>query len=201
MFVGKNPWQSHGFPRARVDAQRDREGPGAGDDRHRPACAPRPPSWPTSTCACGPAPTPGASPRWRRCSSRRTCVDRGVPGRARRPAPSEVLSRARATSPVADYARALRRRRGPDPRGRAPHRPARRASPCSRTSASSRARTRRCARYLDKLLWLLTGNFAKPGGAAPALVDGSRSPRPKLTDEPHAGHRRAGSSAGSCPAT
>ena len=28
MFVGKNPWQSHGFPRARVDLKEIAEDPG-----------------------------------------------------------------------------------------------------------------------------------------------------------------------------
>ena len=37
VFVGKNPWQSHGFPRARADPARDRGRPGARADRHRPA--------------------------------------------------------------------------------------------------------------------------------------------------------------------
>ena len=38
------------------------------------------------------------------------------------------------------------------------------ASPSSRTSACRCRCTRRWSSYLEKLLWLLTGNFAKPGG-------------------------------------
>ena len=50
--------------------------PGPLDDRASTPAAPRPPSWPTSTCRSGPAPTPGASPRSARSWSRRTCSTR-----------------------------------------------------------------------------------------------------------------------------
>ena len=36
VFVGKNPWKSQSFPRARVTLKRDRQGPRALDDRDRP---------------------------------------------------------------------------------------------------------------------------------------------------------------------
>ena len=76
---------------------------------------------------------------------------------------------------------ALRRRRGADPRGRAADRRRRRASRCSRTSASSRRPNSTLCSYLNKLLWILTGNFAKPGGQhlhswmAPLLRHAARS--------------------------
>ena len=51
---------------------RDRQGPRAVDDRASTPSSPTRRSSPTSTCGSSPAPTPGAWPRWRRCSSRRT---------------------------------------------------------------------------------------------------------------------------------
>ena len=58
---------------------------------------------------------------------------------------------------------ALRRRRGPAPRRGPPDRGARQACPSSRISASSRRPNSTLCSYLNKLLWILTGNFAKRG--------------------------------------
>ena len=59
--------------------------------------SPRPPSWPTSTCGCGRAPTPGAWPRWPRCWCRRTwSTRRSSPSTSTAPTPCrDVLARGR----------------------------------------------------------------------------------------------------------
>ena len=145
VFVGKNPWMSQSFPRARVvlreiakDPERvdDRDRPGR--DRHRQAGR-LPPAR-----AAGHA-TPGAWRRWSASIVQEDLVDDGVPRRARdrrragaRPRSREVAGRR--------LRRALRGRRGPDPRRRAADRRRGERRRCSRTSASSRARTARCAR-------------------------------------------------------
>ena len=59
---------------------------------------------------------------------------------------SEPTLAALAEVPIADYAQRCGVDEDADPRGRAAHRAAQTASPCSRTSASSRARTAPCAR-------------------------------------------------------
>ena len=54
VFVGKNPWQSHGFPRARAIAARDRRRSQARADRHRPAPHRDRRARRLSICRCGP---------------------------------------------------------------------------------------------------------------------------------------------------
>ena len=65
VFIGKNPWQSHGFPESRNELNKIRN-----DDERKlvvmdPAGVRDRPRWPTTTCGFAPAPTRG---RWRRCS-------------------------------------------------------------------------------------------------------------------------------------
>ena len=142
VFVGKNPWMSQSFPRARLVLREIAKDPKRSmividpvRDRHRQA---------------------GGLPSARPAGERRL-----VPGRARRHAraggPARRHLHRRARDGVGAHDRrarggsdrrlraALRRRRVADPRGRASHRAAQTASRCSRTSASSRARTAPCA--------------------------------------------------------
>ena len=71
VFVGKNPWHSHGFARTRVILRDIHKDPNRSlvviDPRVSETAA-----WPTTTCASGLAPMPGAWPRWPRSSCRTT---------------------------------------------------------------------------------------------------------------------------------
>ena len=186
VFVGKNPWMSQSFPRARVvlrEIAKDPERSMIVIDpvRHGHGQARRLP--------------PARAARERRLVPGRAGGDARPGGPHRRRVPGRARERRRAGAGRAARGadrrlrRPLRSRRGPDPRGRAPHRRPPRASRCSRTSASSRRPTARCRSYLNKLLWILTGNFAKPGGQhlhswmAPLFRPGHAGP--------HARHRGA----------
>ena len=140
VFVGKNPWQSHGFPRARAILREIAARSDARADRHRPA--------PHRDRRARRHPSPGEA-RHRRVLPRRAArrAGAGGPGRPRVPPRAHgerrgIFAALRAV-PVADYcARAgvaedLVRAVG------APHRRRRRASRSSRISASSRRRTAR----------------------------------------------------------
>ena len=59
---------------------------------------------------------------------------------------------------------ALRRRRGADPRRRAPHRAAPSSVAVFEDLGIQQAPNSTLCSYLNKLLWILTGNFAKRGG-------------------------------------
>ena len=187
MFVGKNPWMSQSFPRARVVLQRDREGPGAVDDRDRPGAH--------RHRQAGRLP-PARAARHRRLVPGRAGGDAGPGGplSTRRSWPStctgaEPVLAALARGAGRRLRRALRRRRGADPRRRPAHRPARRASSVFEDLGVQQAPNSTLCSYLNKLLWMLTGNFAKPGGQhlhssfVPLFRPGAR--------RPHAGHRRA----------
>ena len=72
----------------------------------------------------------------------------------------------------------------------------------SRTSVCRWHRTRRSTRYLDKLLWVLTGNFAKDGRHGVAGDAGAVRPSPRPGDQRlSAGDRRADHLPAWCPAT
>ena len=170
-------------------------------DRASTRAAPRPPSSPTSTSQVRPG--------------HRRVVPRRAGRRARPGGPAstarslaehadgldEVESRARArsTSPTTP------RRCGVDEDLRARRRPAHRrgarASRCSRTSASRWTLHSTLVSYLEKLLWLLTGNFAKPGAQympQPRGIAGASA----ATARRRRGAARSparGSSPGSCP--
>ena len=192
VFVGKNPWMSQSFPRARVvlrEIAKDPERSMIVIDPvpHRDREARRLP--------------PAGAPGHRRLvpGRARRRAGPGGPRRRRRSSPStpngaEPVLEALARGARRRLRRALRRRRGADPRGRAPHR-RRRASRSSRTSASSRRRTARSARTSTSCSGSCTGNFAQARRPAPALVDGAavrrraavgRTPRHRRAD-----HRRA----------
>ena len=105
---------------------------------------------------------------------------------------------------VADYAAVVRRRRGAGAPRRATHRARRRAWPCSRTSACRCRVHSTLVSYLQKLVWLLTGNFGKPG--THYIADDARGASGRATR--HAGtagrrvepgRRRAASSPGLVP--
>ncbi len=116
--------------------------PGALVDRDRSAAHARPPSSPTSTSRCVPAPTRSASPRCSACSSRRISSTR-LPARAHRQrsrascrrAPRRAADRRPLRASRASPRTSCARSRGASRR--------RRASRSSRTSASSRRRTAR----------------------------------------------------------
>ena len=160
VFVGKNPWQSHGFPRARPILKAIASDP----DRALIVIDPRR----TETADLADhhlQVRPGTDAF---CLGallgvlvQEDLVDRGFL-REHTPNGEPVLA-ALAQVPVAEWSERTRRGRGRCA-GRGPtHRARPRASRSSRTSASSRRRTRTLNSYLEKLIYLLTGNFARPG--------------------------------------
>ena len=185
VFVGKNPWQSQSFPRARVMLQEIANDPARVDGRARPGAdrdrqAGRlPPARPAGHRRLVPR---GAGRHDRAGGPRRP----RVPGRAHQ-----------RVEPVLEaFARRRRRRlralcgvdEDLDPRGRAAHRE-RRERLCVRgpRRSSSAPHSTLCS-YLDKLLWLLTGNFGKPGGDARAHVVRERcSAHPRIRRTPVTG--------------
>ena len=204
MFWGKNPWQSHGFPRARPILKEIANDP----DRTLIVVDPRR----TETADLADIHLQVAARRRRRPASARC---------------SAVLveETSSTTHFLADHANGLdellahlgavdiaescaQRRRAA--RTRCAHaRPAHRHGPAacrsSRTSASSRRRTRTLNSYLEKLVVLLTGNFGVPGGMN--LHTALRQPRRRrrsATVGARAASRPSpvtGSSPGSCRAT
>ena len=162
LFLGKNPWFSHSIPRARVDAARDREGPGALPDRRRPA--------PHRDRRDRRHPPPGEA-RHRRVAARR--ADRraraGGPrsratGSPRTPTGSSRCCRTSQRSPVAEYCAACG---VPEETVRAT---ARRIAAASSVATFEDLgvqmnRHSTLVSYLHKLLVLLTGNFGKQGAA------------------------------------
>ena len=132
LFLGKNPWHSHGIPRARVTLQGDRQGSGAHADRHRSA--------PHRDRRARRHPPAGAA-RHRRlaarragraCSCRRTSST--APGSRAHADGLEPVLAALARCPIAAYCARRRRRRGAGARAAAPHRRGARGRR-SRTSA------------------------------------------------------------------
>ena len=196
VFVGKNPWQSQGFPRARVVLREIAKDP----ER--------------SMIVIDPVRTETAEladfhlrvrPGTRRLVPRRAAaslvqedlVDHAF--LAEHVTGAEPVLAALRDVPVADYARALRRRRGPHPRApRAASAGAESVAVFEDLGVQQAPNSTLCS-YLDKLLWILTGNFAKPGGAAPALVDRRRCSAPAARAARRSPAPR--SSAGSCRAT
>ena len=160
--------------------------------------APRPRSWPTSTCGCGPAPTPGAWPRWSPCSCRRTSstttflaehatgADAGARGaRATSPSPTtrercgvdEELIRAAARR-IGDR-RQRRDLRGPrHPAGAALH-----------------------AELLPGQAALAPHRQLRQAAAASTCTRRSRRCSARRRRRPHAGHRRADHRRAWCRAT
>jgi anaerobic selenocysteine-containing dehydrogenase len=57
VFVGKNPWQSHGFARTARDPAEIQKDPSRSMIVIDPVPHARPPRWPTSTWPCARAPT------------------------------------------------------------------------------------------------------------------------------------------------
>ena len=120
MFVGKNPWMSQSFPRARVVLKEIAKDPGALDDRHRPGAH--------RHRQDGRLPPAGAA-RHRRLvpggAGRRAGA--GGPRATTRSSPSTSTASSRCASAFARRrrratTRALRGRRGTDPRRGAAHR-------------------------------------------------------------------------------
>ena len=186
VFVGKNPWQSQSFPRARVVLKEISQRSGAVDDRDRPRrtetaeladfhlrVRPGTDAWCLAAMVGGAGAGGSGRPR----------VPRGARERCR--------GRARALRPG--------RRRGATP------------TSASVDEALIRAAARRIAgaesvsvfedlgiqqgpnstlcSYLNRLLWILTGNFGNPGGMHlhTSFVNLFRD----RDDPPDAGHRRA----------
>ena len=171
LFVGKNPWQSHGIPRARTTLKEIANDPAR------------------SLIVIDPRRTETAEladfhlqvrPGTRRLAARRAGrrARRGGPARPARGWPStptgldEVDGRAAARSPIAEYCRDRRRRRGP--RARAPPGGSPRPSSVAvfEDLGVQMNRHSTLVSYLEKLVWLLTGNFGKPGAQYVADVAG-----------------------------
>ena len=161
VFVGKNPWMSQSFPRARVVLNEIAKDPAPVDDRDRSGASPTPRRWPTSTCGCGPVPTRGAWPPWPPSSFRKTfATKRFSPSTCTASTPCATRC---ARSRSADYAqrcgvdeellRAAARRIGA----------AASVSVFEDLGIQQAPNSTLCS-YLNKLLWILTGNFAKKGG-------------------------------------
>ena len=175
------------LPARSGDAARDRQGPRALDDRDRPGGHRHgedgrlPPARPARR------PTPGAWPRWPRSSFRRTSSTATSSTSARRGA--EPLLEALREVDVAEYAGAVRRRRGADPRGRAAHRFRRQRlglrGPRDPAGAEQRPLLLPEQAALDP-----DRQLRPPGDPAPALVD--VPPRPlRRARAAHAGDRLA----------
>ena len=142
----------------------DRERPRPRADRHRPA--------PHRDRRARRLPPPGAArhrrllprPRCSACWSQEDLVDHEFLARRTTGADDGARRRSRAV-PVADYcARRRRRPRRWCASRRPPHRRARRASSIFEDLGIQQAPHSTLNSYLEKLLYLLTGNFAKRGG-------------------------------------
>ena len=181
VFVGKNPWQSHGFPRARVDAaRRSPSDPGARADRHRPA--------PHRDRRARRHPPAGAAghrrvvPRRaaRRCSSQEDLVDARLPRRARATASRRCSPRSRE---VAD--RRLRRARaGVDEDAGARGRAAHRARPTSVVDLRGPRHPAGAAQHAELATW------RSCSGCSPAT-----SRKPGAHEHPHRASRRCSAAA------
>ncbi len=150
VFVGKNPWQSHGFPRARTPAQGDCHGSHRG---HRP-----------STQRDGRARRlpPAGAPRHGRLWPRERCFavlveEDLVDERGSRTPTGWTSSRPtwRADRRVVRGRRALGGRRAAGRLAEAFQRPS------TKTSASTGAIQDAESSYLQKLVYLLTGTFSR----------------------------------------
>ena len=161
MFVGKNPWHSHGFPRSRVVLKQIAKDP----DRSLIVIDPRR----TKTAAPGGLPPPGPA-RDGRVLPGRAAGRAGPGGAARRAVPGGARARRRGA-----VQRARARSRWPTYCRRAGveeslvRAVARRLAGASSVSiledlGIQQAPHSTLNSYLEKLLFLLTGNFGKPGG-------------------------------------
>ena len=192
MFVGKNPWQSHGFPRARTVLKAIAKDPDRAHDRDRPA--------PHRDRRPGRHPPPGPPrhrrlvprPRCWRCWWRRTCSTTTFAGRARRRLRRAARTHLRAVdipSPPAPWP-ACEESTGPG-RGRDAS-PAPRSVSIFEDLGIQQAPHSTLNSYLEKLLYLLTGNFARPGGDEhphPLRQPGRRRRTGGRPGPGHAGHR------------
>ena len=143
------------------DAEGDRSRPRPGDDRDRSPGSPRPQRWPTTTCASDPGETPGWSRRWRPCSSTRASSIE--PGWRTTPSTTTDALAALGEVPISRFCEIA----GVDE--------ALVRSATRRIAAASSVavfedlgvqmnRHSTLVSYLEKLVWLLTGNLAIPGG-------------------------------------
>ena len=204
LFVGKNPWQSPRHPARPHDAQGDRPRSRPHADRDRPAAH--------RDRRARRHPPPGAARHRRVAASPRIGAVLVQEDLLDRPWLAEHADRRSTTSPPA--LRGDRRRR------RSARSPASTRTLVRRTARAIAARgerrrlrgprrpdgrrTRRSSSYLEKLLWLLTGNFAKPG--AQYIADEPRGHRPGRRTAPARSTDAArspapASSPASCPPT
>jgi anaerobic selenocysteine-containing dehydrogenase len=165
VFVGKNPWQSHSFPHARLTLRQHREGPRPLADRHRPTAhgdgrAGRVPPSGKARTRCVAAGGHGRRPR-RRAPHRHHWLDAHASGL------DDVVRRTRGGADrrlLPDQ----RRRRIARARRHAPHRAAASVAVFEDLGVQMN-RHSTLVSYLEKLVWLLTGNLGNPGGQyAPA---------------------------------
>ena len=163
VFVGKNPWQSHGFPRARADrSRRSPRDPGPRAHRHRSAPHRDRRARRLSICRCGRAPTRSASSALLGVLVQEDLVDHAFLARAHH-ATATPCCAALAGVAVAEYCRSA---------AASPRRDVRAVGPAHRARAESVSifedlgiqQAPHCTlnSYLEKLVYLLTGNFAKP---------------------------------------
>ena len=189
MFVGKNPWHSHGFPRARVVLKEIAKDPA----RALIVIDPRR----TEDRGAGRLPPAGAArhgrllPRRaaRACSWRRTCsTTTFLAAHARDGEALFAELRARADRASTAAAPASTRTSCAPSRGAS-----RAASSVSilEDLGIQQAPHTTLNSYLEKLLYLLTGNFGKPGGDEPPHRASRRLGGDFPRDTRDAGHRRA----------
>ena len=195
VFVGKNPWMSQSFPRARTVLNEIAKDPAAVDDRHRPGASPRPRRWPTSTCGCGPGTDAWCLAALAAVLVQEDLVDEAflAETRQRRRAVRDVLrdgaGRATTRSAAASTRSLLRA-------AAAPRSPPPTASRRSRTSASSRRPTARCAPTSTSCCGSSPATSPNPAGSicirAFAPLFALRRRRRSHAGDRSADHRRAG---------
>ena len=196
VFVGKNPWMSQSFPRARDGAQRDRQGSRPLDDRHRSGDHRHRQDGrlPSARAAGRRCVVPGGDGR---CAGTGKPLQRSVFGRARQRRRRRARGAATRCRSASTRSAAASTRSCCAPRCAGSHAPT--AWRSSRTSAFSRRPTARSCSYLNKLLWILTGSFAKRGGQH---LHSSFAPLfSHRRGRPHTRHRRSRSSPGWCRPT
>ena len=173
-----------------AQGDRQRPGPGHGRDRPPPHRDRRP--WPTSTSRSAPAPTPGACPRCWRCWWRRAWSTRTSWPSTPTATPTWPRTCGPWTSPPPAPWPAWRSRwSGPRPHAS----PGPRSVSIFEDLGIQQAPHSTLNSYLEKLLYLLTGNFARPGTdehphplRQPRRRRRTGRPRPGAG---HAGHRGA----------
>ena len=161
VFVGKNPWMSQSFPAGSGCAQRDQQGSGALDDRDRPVL--------TDTAKLADFHLRVEARRRRvvsgrvgRCSGAGKSLRRSLSRRARHRCRRGSRSPSRHTH--SGLRAPLRCRRRPDPCFGTSDPRAESVAVFEDLGIQQAPNSTLCS-YLNKMLWILTGNFAKGVGS------------------------------------